>query len=251
MTRCALALPSASSLLLHRSSASTPIPTHGGCFVMPRALGRLHVITDEVLQTRFTHAEIAALVTKGGADAVQYREKRPKLTRELIEVARGVVDACVANGATSIIDDRVDVAEAVGATDCISARTTCRSPLRERWRRACSLAVPPTASRRRAGCGSSPSTTSASGRSMGRSRRRIRRRSWGWRRCTPSPRECPVPVIAIGSITAGRVPEVLDAGAYGVAVISAITCAADPEAAAREFMGVIEKWLAARAEPAR
>ena len=39
---------------------------------MPTALGRLHVITDEVLQTRFTHAEIAALVTQGGAGTVQY-----------------------------------------------------------------------------------------------------------------------------------------------------------------------------------
>src|SRR5687768_9810801 len=115
MTRCASALPSASSLLLHRSSASTPYPDAGGCFLMPKALGRLHVITDEVLQTRFTHAEIASLVTKGGADAVQYREKRPKLTRELIEAARGVAEACAANGATCIVDDRVDVAEAVGA----------------------------------------------------------------------------------------------------------------------------------------
>ena len=60
--------------------------------------------------------------------------------------------------------------------------------------------------------------------------------------------ECPVPVIAIGSITAERVPEVLDTGAYGVAVISAITCASDPEVAAREFAEVIARWLAGHEE---
>ena len=59
--------------------------------------------------------------------------------------------------------------------------------------------------------------------------------------------ECPVPVIAIGSITAERVAEVLDAGAHGVAVISAITCAPDPEAAAREFADAISTWLVSRA----
>jgi thiamine-phosphate pyrophosphorylase len=56
--------------------------------------------------------------------------------------------------------------------------------------------------------------------------------------------ECPVPVIAIGSITVTRIAEVLDTGAYGVAVLSAITCVADPEAAAREFVEAIGEWLA-------
>jgi thiamine-phosphate pyrophosphorylase len=55
---------------------------------------------------------------------------------------------------------------------------------------------------------------------------------------------CPVPVIAIGNITADRVTEVLDAGAHGIAVLSAITCADDPEAAAWEFAQAIAVWLA-------
>ncbi len=43
----------------------------------------------------------------------------------------------------------------------------------------------------------------------------------------------PVPVLAIGGLTASRVPEVRAAGAAGVAVISAIIAADDPAAAAR------------------
>ena len=45
-----------------------------------------------------------------------------------------------------------------------------------------------------------------------------------------------IPVIAIGGITAERVPEVRDAGAHGVAVISAILCADDPTSATSRFL---------------
>lgn len=45
----------------------------------------------------------------------------------------------------------------------------------------------------------------------------------------------PRPVLAIGGITAARVPEVIAAGAHGVAVIGAIAAADDPRAAAQEL----------------
>ena len=45
-----------------------------------------------------------------------------------------------------------------------------------------------------------------------------------------------VPVIAIGGITPDRVPDVRRAGASGVAVISAILFAEDPAAATRRFL---------------
>jgi thiamine-phosphate pyrophosphorylase len=46
----------------------------------------------------------------------------------------------------------------------------------------------------------------------------------------------PVPVIAIGGVTAARVPDLVAAGAYGVAVVAAISDAADPEAATRTLL---------------
>ncbi len=45
-----------------------------------------------------------------------------------------------------------------------------------------------------------------------------------------------IPVIAIAGITAARVPELLDAGAHGVAVIGAVARAADPGAATTELL---------------
>jgi thiamine-phosphate pyrophosphorylase len=56
----------------------------------------------------------------------------------------------------------------------------------------------------------------------------------------------PKPVIAIGSVTADRVVALLEAGAHGVAVISAVVCQPDPAAAAREFREVIDAWMGAR-----
>lgn len=48
-----------------------------------------------------------------------------------------------------------------------------------------------------------------------------------------------LPLVAIGGIQAGHAAEVLRAGANGLAVVSAILAAADPEAAARELAAAI------------
>lgn len=210
-------------------------------------LGRLHVITDEVLQDRFTHAEIAALVTRGGADAVQYREKRPRLTRELVADAAAVMAACVASGAQCIVDDRADVTTAIGAHGLhlgkddlapavarrvlgpdvlIGGTANSLAEAREVWQRPIDYL----------GVGPVYGTQSKANPAP----------VMGLETLHAIVSECPVPVIAIGSITAARVAEVLDTGAHGVAVISAITCAPEPKAAAREFAEAIAAWLASR-----
>jgi thiamine-phosphate pyrophosphorylase len=53
--------------------------------------------------------------------------------------------------------------------------------------------------------------------------------------------QSPLPLVAIGGIGAANAAAVLDAGADGLAVVSAICSAADPEAAARGLMDVIRK----------
>jgi thiamine-phosphate pyrophosphorylase len=60
-------------------------------------------------------------------------------------------------------------------------------------------------------------------------------------------RAAPVPAFAIGGLTPERVPEVLGAGAHGVAVRRAILAAPAPRAAAAAFA----RALAASATPAR
>jgi thiamine-phosphate pyrophosphorylase len=45
-----------------------------------------------------------------------------------------------------------------------------------------------------------------------------------------------LPVLAIGGVTVDRIPELLEAGAYGIAVVGAIAMASDPAAAARQLL---------------
>ena len=49
-----------------------------------------------------------------------------------------------------------------------------------------------------------------------------------------------MPVIAVGGVTAARVPELLAAGAYGVAVVGAVSDAAGSAAAVRELLRALE-----------
>jgi thiamine-phosphate diphosphorylase len=51
---------------------------------------------------------------------------------------------------------------------------------------------------------------------------------------------CAIPVLAIGGMTHERVPGVLEMGAHGVAVISAVWHAADPVLAAEQFAKLLE-----------
>ena len=56
-----------------------------------------------------------------------------------------------------------------------------------------------------------------------------------------------IPIVAVGGITASKVAEVIEAGAAGIAVISAIGSADDPKAAATELSKALsEAWAARR-----
>jgi thiamine-phosphate pyrophosphorylase len=57
-----------------------------------------------------------------------------------------------------------------------------------------------------------------------------------------------VPVLAIGGVTVAKVDELIKAGAAGIAVISAITDAEDPKAAAAELKAALTEAWTKRAE---
>ena len=57
------------------------------------------------------------------------------------------------------------------------------------------------------------------------------------------------PICAIAGINAGNAADVIAAGADGVAVISALSLAPDPETAARDLRAVVDKALKERAAP--
>jgi thiamine-phosphate pyrophosphorylase len=211
------------------------------------ALGRIHVITDATLQDRFSHVELARLAAAGGADVVQFREKRPWTTRALVDTAVAARRALEGLPVALVVNDRVDVAAAAGVRavhlgrDDVDVGTARRllgpealiggtaNSLDEAFRVAATevdyLGIGPVFGTR-----SKANPAAALGVD-------------GFRAIVKALTK---PVIAIGSVTAGQVGVLLDAGAHGVAVISAVVCQPDPAAAAREFREAVDAWLGVR-----
>jgi thiamine-phosphate pyrophosphorylase len=59
-------------------------------------------------------------------------------------------------------------------------------------------------------------------------------------------RDADLPIGAIAGIDAQNAADVVAAGVDGIAVISALSLAADPQAAARDLRGIVDAALAAR-----
>ena len=203
------------------------------------AIGRLHVITD----TR-PGCDALAVVTaavEAGAPVVQVRGK--ELTdRELYELTCRVLDVCTVHGATCLVDDRLHVAIGAGAQGAhigaddlpvdVARRVlgpdrilgaTARDPETGLAHQAAGASY--------LGVGPAYSTTTKTGlpdalgpAGVGRVAAAV-----------------DIPVIAIAAVTAERVPELLEAGAHGVAVIGAISNAVDPHLATEELLRALEK----------
>ena len=77
-------------------------------------IGRLHIITDTSLQSRYSHIDLAEMAITGGADTIQFRSKSGS-KKDLVETAIAMKKICERAGVPLIINDRVDVAMAVKA----------------------------------------------------------------------------------------------------------------------------------------
>ena len=197
----------------------------------------LHVITDEQLQARFSHVELCRELVAGGADAIQFREKRHATTAELCAIACEIASICAASKGTGlIVNDRVDVALACGANgvhlgsndlDLHKARQIARDQLIIGGT-ANSLEEAETT-------WSAPVDYLGVGPVFGTQSKASPAPVLGLEQLRIICERSPKPVIAIGNIRLDNLREVILAGAAGIAVLSAIVCAPDPRAATRSF----------------
>ena len=204
------------------------------------------MITDATLQTRFAHAEIACRAAAGGADTIQLREKRPLTTHAFVSLTREVREA-LAPDVPLLVNDRADVALEAGAEglhigqdDLLleTARTILGSE-RLIGGTANSLEEARAWFGRRVdylGVGPVFGTTSKDNPAP----------VLGLDRLAEIIAESPIPVVAIGGVQPEHVAEVMDRGAWGVAVLSGVACAGDPTAAARRYREAIDAVLRER-----
>ena len=205
------------------------------------AIGRLHVITDEVLQSRFSHSELARLAIEGGADAVQFREKRGQTTRELMAAASGVAGECDAGNALLVVDDRVDVAAALGAPAVHLGRDDLPADVARRLL-GVEVIIGGTANSLEEALkvAETPIDYLGVGPVYGTRSKANPAPDTGLDLLREIVEACGLPVIAIGSIVPERVSDVLATGAFGVAVLSGVVCQPDPVSAARRYREAID-----------
>lgn len=218
-----------------------PIRLHLVTKMMKKTIGVLHVITDTTLQSRFTHAQLAELAIAGGADTVQFRQKIGT-TRELVRTAQEMQVVCAQNGVPLIINDRADIALAVGAKGAHFGQDDMPVTI---GRRILPVETIIGASARTEekilaaisegadyiGFGPIYGTTSKPDAESAKGLARLRRM-------------CEIaacPVIAIGGITIDTAAEVIRAGAHGIAVISAVCAHPEPQVATAALFREIQK----------
>ena len=206
----------------------------------------LYVITDTALSGGRSHEEIARLAVDGGADVVQLRDKACS-AHALLTAGKKVREVTCRSGALFMVNDRLDVAIACGADGVhlgqddlpvataraiaprgfiIGASVGCADEavqaVKDGADYLAASPVFPTAQKTEAGihCGLE-----------------------GIRRIRAA---VSVPLIAVGGIGMHNIGDVVDAGADGVAVISAVVGQPDITAAARALKKRVLYCKAAR-----
>jgi thiamine-phosphate pyrophosphorylase len=203
----------------------------------PRMLG-VYVVTSETVTGR-THREIASAALEGGATAVQLRA--PELSDdELMPLATSVAATCIEAGVLLLVNDRIDVAIGCGASGAHVGQDDR-----------------PVVARARLG------PEGILGVSVGSVKEAVAAEAAGadylgvtvW--ATPTkPEAVPIgleglggvavatalPVVGIGGIHSGNARDVLEAGAAGIAVISAVATADDPVGAVRELRALVDDF---------
>jgi thiamine-phosphate pyrophosphorylase len=196
-------------------------------------LGRLHVLVDSLI--------VAEAALEAGAPTLQVRLKSGT-DGDRYRLARAIAERCRAADATCLVNDRADLAVAVGAAGVHVGVDDLPVPIVRRI-------VGPTALV--GGTARSPEVAQrlvAEGASyLGVGPTFATQSKTG----LPSPigvdgvravvEAVAVPVIAIAGITADTVDAVMATGAWGVAVIGAIVDAPDPHTATHDLMLAVSK----------
>jgi len=204
----------------------------------------LYLVTNRMLCGQRTVEEVVFMALQGGATCIQLREKNAS-TRDFVEEAQRIKAVMAPFRALLIINDRIDVALAVGADGVHIGQQDMPCEIVRKLmgpRALIGLSVETWEDLERAAMldadylgvspvFETPTKTDTKGH-------------WGLeglRRIRTATR---LPLVAIGGLNTANAADVIRAGADSIAVVSAICAADDPYQAARELSAIIGESLA-------
>jgi len=198
----------------------------------------VYVLTSKGFVPGRSHRDVSEAALAGGATAVQLRASELTDTR-LEPLAGELAERCRAAGALFVVNDRVPVAAAVragahvGQADDPGAAREILGPSA-----VLGVSVSTTDEARAAEIAgadylgvtvwATPTKPEAEPRGLD-----------GLRAIAS---ETSLPVVGIGGIRAGNAAQVLDAGAAGVCVVSAVGAALDPVRATEALVEAVRRW---------
>jgi thiamine-phosphate pyrophosphorylase len=206
----------------------------------------LYLVTDRALCRHRTVEEVVLMALRGGVACIQLREKDAS-TRDFVEEAQRIKAIMAPFRALLIINDRIDVALAVGADGVHIGQRDMPCDIARRLmgpRALIGLSVETWEDVQRAGAldvdylgvspvFETPTKTDTKG-------------YWGLEGLSRIRAATRRPLVAIGGLNASNAAEVIRAGADSIAVVSAICAADDPYQAARELSVITQSALEQR-----
>ena len=196
----------------------------------------VYVITDEEIYPGRTHIEIAEAALSGGARLIQLRDKTAK-DRAFFVSALAIRRLCTMAGALFFINDRVDIAAAVGADGVNVGQSDIPVPMVRKILgpkaiigQSCDNVEQALEAERiganYVGFGPVYATSTKLDTAPVSGLEALRQVS----------NAVSIPVIAIGGIAASNIADVAAAGAASAAVVSAVVCADDMREATTDLI---------------
>lgn len=188
---------------------------------------RVYVITSDVPELGRSHEEVARAAIRGGATVIQFRDKEMGSV-EFAETAQRLAAVCRVSKVPLIINDRVEIAIAIGAEGVHIGRNDGDvSVVKSTLPPGMILGVSAIDYREALSLDATEADYLGVGPIFPSNSKEDATPPIGLVELARICREVKKPVVAIGGINEHNAGSVVDAGASGTAVISAVTYAAD------------------------
>lgn len=205
-------------------------------------IGRLHILTDYYFQQRYSHDQLAGLAIEGGADTIQFRQKDGSVRHHLPQI-EAVLARCREQEVPLIVNDRFDVALVTGSDGVHVGQGDLSVSAIRRVEHDLIVGATATTTAQALAAEEAGASYVGFGPVFPTNSKANPASVKGLRALRTVCEAVSIPVIAIAGITPERIPEVMEAGAHGIAVMTYVSLASDPRAATARLREAVDQAL--------